>query len=562
MGPKEKPTSNSVRHPFPGSTVAKRFVVDRVLGAGGMGVVVAAHLPPESPAVAVKMLHATLLDEPIHRARFEREGRTLLRLRTEHTPRWLEMGDDDNGIPYIIMELIEGIDLRSVVRDNGPLVSDVAASYVLQVCVALGEAHALGVVHRDLKPGNLMLTQRSDGSPLIKVLDFGIASPDLHESNFGLRTEPNAFLGSYNYMSPEQIRSPREVDSRCDIWAFGAILYFLLTGQAPFVAPTPADAITRIMQEPVDLEPLWERQVPAGLCEVLLRCLQKSKEKRFAHAVDVARALAPFCSSIHRSGRYQHELRITAPILLDAPAQEPADAEPEASPPVTRRMALPVEEPPIVEGPAAEAPVEEPLAQVQSWMEAETVREGSPPELVVAMSEVAASVEVARPRPAKPSRRAPAMFFVPLVALLLGGVGGALWKGRWTPSRAEVMSTVSDFSLSTRLQAVGQGSAQQQPIVAMSSSESAREPLPVESHPPSEQTVLLVPEPAPHPVALRGPTRPRASVEPPVAQPSRTTPSASDSEPSDGRLSEIYAVYADDGPTPPTLSPTSPEPSP
>src|SRR5215471_4064035 len=129
----------------------------------------------------------------------------------------------ENGLPYIVMELLEGADLTRVLGQSGALPLPVAVDYVLQACVAIAEAHALGIVHRDLKPGNLFVARGPDSLPLVKVLDFGI-SKSLQSGDF-LQTQSGLVFGSPAYMSPEQLRSARHVDARSDIWSLGVILY-------------------------------------------------------------------------------------------------------------------------------------------------------------------------------------------------------------------------------------------------------------------------------------------------------------------------------------------------
>jgi hypothetical protein len=170
-----------------------------------------------------------------------------------------------------------------------------AVEFVLQACEAIGEAHALGIVHRDLKPANLFVTRRVDGSPCIKVLDFGISKLTLPGAgpDFGM-TKTNTVMGSPLYMSPEQMSSTRNVDMRTDIWALGVILYEILTGRVPFEAETMPQLCGMILQDPPrplrDLRP----DLPDSLQAVVFRCLEKNREQRFANVADLAAALAPF----------------------------------------------------------------------------------------------------------------------------------------------------------------------------------------------------------------------------------------------------------------------------
>lgn len=543
--PEEPMSTPKPTPPAIGTLIAGRYRVDRVLGTGGMGVVVAAHAPPDGPPVAVKLLHAHLLEEPIHAARFQREARTMERLRTEHTPRCIETGVGEGGVPFIVMDLIEGDDLWTIVRRIGPLPVEVAASYVLQVCVALGEAHALGVVHRDLKPGNLMRSRRPDGTARITVLDFGIASPDLHESGLdGNRTEPDAFLGSYNYMSPEQIQSPRGVDPRSDIWALGGILHFLLTGAAPFAAPTAAETVAAILRESPRLQPFLERAIPAELCAVVLRCLEKSPADRFSRAIEVARALAPFCGGggarlgTDRRALYETQRMTMSPIPRDAPCETQAPARAPSVPPTTLRM-VPAQPVPTAEI-EAEALALEPTDEVSVSSEAEPA-----PETHRTTSPTPTEVPAApRERQSAPCRAggvrggggARTFLSVSFLALMVGGSSGALWKG---VSRPET-ETVTYLS-GQRLPA----------LVASAVARAAPQPEP----PGAAQTPLPMPAGAsdatPHGEAT-GPGRARpAPPRPPVSAPAVE---AEAEAPSDevGQRPELRDPYAEERVVPPS----------
>jgi serine/threonine-protein kinase len=276
--------------------VAGRYEVDRVLGVGGMGAVVSARDLESGARVAIKSLLPEHCAHPDVMARFQREARATFRLKNEHVARVFDSGALPSGVPYIVMEHLEGRDLKSQVKGAGPLSVKDAAAYVCQACVALAEAHALGIVHRDLKPANLFLTRRLNGAAMIKVLDFGIAkflSPNIAGDALEM-TRTRAVLGSRAYMAPEQMLRPKEVDARADIWALGVILYFLVTGKNPFAAETTEALILRVVQDTP--QPLGEvcADLPDGFESVVLRCLSKARENRWANVTELARALVPF----------------------------------------------------------------------------------------------------------------------------------------------------------------------------------------------------------------------------------------------------------------------------
>ena len=323
----------------PGDRVAERYDVERVLGVGGMGAVVAATDRETGQRVAIKVLLPELTRHADVVARFAREARATARLQSEHVARVLDSGALAGGAPFIVMEHLDGRDLKSLLRAEGPLSVRDAAAYVCQACGAVAEAHALGIVHRDLKPANLFLTRRDDGSPIIKVLDFGIAkfqSPNNAGDHLEM-TRTRAVLGSRAYMSPEQMLRPRDVDARADIWALGAILYFLLAGRSPFAAETTEALILNVVQgEPTPLSEL-RPDVPAGVEAVLARCLAKDRNSRFSNVTELARALAPFATVA--SDRATVELTAESVDGLAVTCDESSD--PEIDPDADTRESVP-----------------------------------------------------------------------------------------------------------------------------------------------------------------------------------------------------------------------------
>lgn len=282
-----------------GDLVADKYRVQETLGVGGMGVVMAARDEQLERRVAIKFLQPRLVGTEIAMQRFVREARAATRITSEHVVRLLEIGKLPGGAPYFVMEYLHGRDLRAVLREDGPLAPSVAVDYLLQALEAVAEGHLKGIVHRDLKPGNLFLSSRADGTPLIKVLDFGIAKR-LESGSEGpdssLTGTDDVRLGSPAYMPPEQLQDAREVDTRSDIWALGATLYELLCGKPPFVGADYLELVARILSAPPT--PIAERQLahalPLGLQRVILRCLEKERRLRFANAAELAEALAPF----------------------------------------------------------------------------------------------------------------------------------------------------------------------------------------------------------------------------------------------------------------------------
>ncbi len=280
----------------PGDVLSNKFRVEHVLGVGGMGVVVAATHLQIGQLVALKFMLPAALAYPDNVARFEREARAAGKLRSDHVAKVTDVGRLDDGAPYMVMEFLEGEDLHRYMRKHGRLPVTTAVDFLLQACEAIAEAHAQGIVHRDLKPKNLFLTQRLNGEPLIKVLDFGVSKVKGEGGDLSLTTTRQV-LGSPSYMSPEQLRASRDVDHRTDIWALGAILYELLTRQLPFPADTLTQLTAKVITEPpVPIEEL-RSEIPEQLRRVILKCMEKRPDDRFASVPDLAAALAPFASA-------------------------------------------------------------------------------------------------------------------------------------------------------------------------------------------------------------------------------------------------------------------------
>ena len=284
----------------PGDVLAGKYRVERVLGMGGMGVVVAATHLELGQLVALKfLLPAAELDAEAT-ARFIREARAAVRISSEHVARVTDVGRLENGAPYMVMEYLEGVDLGEHVK-GAHLPIDAAADFVLQACEAIAVAHALGIVHRDLKPANLFVTIRPDGTPLIKVLDFGISKVvGINEQNPSL-TKTSAVMGSPLYMSPEQMRSARNVDARADIWSLGTILHELIAGSPPFSGETLGEVFSNVMT--VEATPLrvLRPETPERLERLVQRALEKDPARRIANVGELAAALAEFAPARSRA---------------------------------------------------------------------------------------------------------------------------------------------------------------------------------------------------------------------------------------------------------------------
>ncbi|MEZ4298153.1 MAG: serine/threonine-protein kinase [Polyangiaceae bacterium] len=287
---------------------AGRYRVRGCLGRGAMGAVLAADELQTGRRVAIKCLLPGHCGDPMLVARFRREARATVRLRSEHVARVLDAGELTTApgalpLPFIVMEHLEGEDLRAIFRRSGRFPAEQVADLLIQTCAGLAEAHALGIVHRDLKPANLFLSRAVDGRTVLKILDFGVAHFDSPSTSGDEQDMTNAgvAIGSYSYMAPEQLLDAGSVDARADIWSLGVVLYHLATGERPFGGETLREmALQIILGEYRPLEELGV-SLPPGLVDVIRRCLRKERDQRFGSVVELARALSPFTYERARS---------------------------------------------------------------------------------------------------------------------------------------------------------------------------------------------------------------------------------------------------------------------
>jgi serine/threonine protein kinase len=275
-----------------GDLLFGKYRVERVIGSGGMGIVVAARHEQLDQLVAIKFIREDVLENPDNARRFLREARAAAKLKSEHVARVLDVGMLESGAPYMIMEFLEGSDLAKILAESGPMSPAAALPLFRQTCTALAEAHAAGIVHRDLKPQNLFLTHTPGGSPRLKVLDFGIAkSFDVEGKAARALTKTTAVLGSPLYMAPEQMLSSRDVDARVDVWSLGVVLFELLTGRWPFEADTYPALCVKIANEVPRRLSDFRQDVPPEVVAIIERCLEKDVTKRFANAAEIAKAI-------------------------------------------------------------------------------------------------------------------------------------------------------------------------------------------------------------------------------------------------------------------------------
>ncbi len=277
-----------------GERIAGRYIVERVLRSGGMGVVALARYPELEQEVAIKFMKPEYAAHTVLCARFLREARLAARVKSPHFVRVFDFGRVEPGVPYLVMEMLSGRDLADELEKNGAMSIPIAVDYVLQACVALAEVHGLGIVHRDLKPSNLFLAE-AGGTRMLKVLDFGVSKENVGEQ----LTSTGSPVGTPHYMSPEQVRESKTVDVRSDIWSLGVILYELLTTTIPFGGE--GEPIGEVYGMIVHTEPVPPRkyspELPAEIEVVIMKCLKRDPKDRYANVGELADALRPFATT-------------------------------------------------------------------------------------------------------------------------------------------------------------------------------------------------------------------------------------------------------------------------
>src|SRR6478752_6296555 len=319
-----------------GEVLAGKYRVERIPGRNGLGVLVQVRHMELGQEVTLKFLVPDACVYPEFVQRFIREARSAVKIQGEHVARVTDVGRLESGAPYMVREYLRGPDLAEVLKVRGPLPISEAVDYIIQACEGVAEGHALGVVHRNLRPTSLVVARRSDGTALVKVFDFA-ASESLHVNPFTERAVSlvgtSAIMASLPYLAPEQIRDPHDVDFRADVYSMGAVLFELLTG-APVYAADAAPAL--LAQVAADAAPALRAlrpDAPGDLDHIVLRCLAKNRAIRYASIADLVVELAPFASAetassverIVRLGKRTSKLpqasesRVAAPAPAAAP---------------------------------------------------------------------------------------------------------------------------------------------------------------------------------------------------------------------------------------------------
>lgn len=274
-----------------GAILSRKYPLKRLIGAGGMGAVFESQSPEDGRPLAVKVLSADYLADDDIKNRFVEEGLTCQRLIHPNIVRVFDVGTAEDGTPYIVMELLDGVPLSAYTRSGGRVPIQQAGIILQGILAGLGAAHAQGIVHRDLKPENVFLAREPNGAFSAKILDFGIAKVMDAAGGMGNKTKTGVLLGTPAYMSPEQIKNAKDVDARADLWSAGVMLYEMLTGRVAFPAPTEYARLAAVLNTtPPPIESVSPEL--ARLTAFVQLAMQKDRAQRFQSALEMARALS------------------------------------------------------------------------------------------------------------------------------------------------------------------------------------------------------------------------------------------------------------------------------
>jgi eukaryotic-like serine/threonine-protein kinase len=313
--------------PQPGDLINGKYRLIRLIGDGGMGSVFEARHEYLGTVVALKFLHSELASRPGLVARFLREARLSASIKSDHIARVTDVDQASDGAAYLVMELLEGQSLRELLDSEGRLPPSVALDYTLQMLDGLEAAHAIGVVHRDLKPDNVFIVDTPKGK-LVKLLDFGIAKLRSSKELQGGLTRPGVMMGTPEYMAPEQAYAADSVDVRADVYSVGAILYEMLAGTRPAQGDDPLEIAAFIMAQKVPRLSQVDRTIPEPLSAVVHRAMAPMPADRFTTVSELRAALTPLSNSFRAAGSTPAASQNQGvPATLPPDAGEPARAK-------------------------------------------------------------------------------------------------------------------------------------------------------------------------------------------------------------------------------------------
>ena len=506
-----------------GTLLGGKYKVERVIAEGGMGIVVRALNIDLKTHVAVKVLHPDLRYDESAFARFLQEARSVAKLKSEHIVQMIDVSSADVPVPFMVMELLDGVDLDTMVQLQGKIAPAAAVELIREACVGVTFAHDAGILHRDLKPANLFLAKKSAGGAVIKVLDFGLMKIKPEHGEDLKLTRPRDVFGTPSYMSPEQINAA-VLDERSDVWSIGAILYELVTGRSAFGAETIAQTLVNIsIHQPPPMDTFADN-VPEGLQAVVNKSLAKDREDRYASVRALSDALATFVKASEKIDRAA--FMPDRPVSIAPPPPKPSFAE------LAEKQAIPIL----------------------------TFPRNAPPQSSSAheLADEMVASERAEKRAAPRDKPSNALLLAIIAGAALGGVLALLFIRQGSPD-----SHVDDAPSSLSTNAATASTAP--PAIVPSGTPVSALPLVVASAPPLQGSAGAPPQPnnlgIPKPPQNGAPMLPQNFV-----MPSATAPSASSAAPSVvapvTNVAPVVNVAPDPRPQPPAPPTPSAAPAP
>lgn len=325
---------------FEGQLVGGKYLVGNLVGCGGMGTVWAGRHVNLGTLVAIKFIRPQFAERPDARRRFEIEARAAASVKSVHAVQVYDYGVTEGGLPYIVMEFLEGESLAETVQRVGPIAASEVAKIIAQASRALAKAHQAGIVHRDLKPDNVFLATNvenaeSDLPYTVKLVDFGIAKiVDLPEGQSGMSgpTQAGSVIGTPNFMSPEQLTVGGAPDALTDLWSFGATVFSAMTGRIPFEGEVLGDIVLKVCTAPIPSASALNASVPSGFDAWFARACNRDRTKRFQTVEEFSESLLRVCgasadgaeTATMAEDRVKYELKPKMrPEDLEALAREP-----------------------------------------------------------------------------------------------------------------------------------------------------------------------------------------------------------------------------------------------
>lgn len=353
----------------PGRVVAGRYRVEKRIGEGGMGAVYLVRHVHTDESLALKVLHAHVLKDDSAVERFRREARAPARIASEHVARVTDAdtAPDLDGAPFYVMELLRGRDLERIVAEDGPLSPVLLVEYLHQAARALDKAHAMGIVHRDLKPENLFLTEREDGSPCIKLLDFGIARLWETDAPGQMKTQSGYVFGTPAFLSPEQAMGNVDaVGPTTDVWALGLLVFKVLVGREFWGAQNMAHLYAMILSEPIPAPSTRGSTFGPAFDAWFAKCLAREGANRFPSAGAAVQALAEALGVRLSPIRRSSASLVAAAELGDGPLQAPSGSHPLPTSQTRASVGMLPVAPSVTSGGAPDAPAAAPAPPPKS----------------------------------------------------------------------------------------------------------------------------------------------------------------------------------------------------